>query len=481
VSSERIRFVLNGEIVETAVDDPTRTVLQFLREDLRLTGTKEGCAEGDCGACTVVVAEPGANGEVELKTVNACIQFLPTLDGKELITVEGLSGSNGDLHPVQRAMVDEHGSQCGFCTPGFVMSLFALYRQNDNPSRRDVDDALAGNLCRCTGYRPIVAAARSMHAQRDDWDAAAHAKLLGEVARDGDLAIEHEGRRFFAPARIDAFAEIFEAHPDATILAGGTDIGLWVTKQHRDLDTLIFAGRVAEMLETETSATHLEIGGAVPLARVIPGIVEQYPGFDELFRRFASPPIRNAGTLGGNIANGSPIGDSMPALMVVGATLVLRKGAVEREITLDEFYHDYQVNDLAPGEFVARIRVPLASRDVIVASQKWSKRFDQDISAVCTAYSLELSDGTAKRFRMACGGLAATIRRAAHCESVINGSAWNRDTIEAACEALARDFTPITDMRASADMRLVAAQNLLRRFYLETTGAAPETVYAYGR
>jgi xanthine dehydrogenase small subunit len=481
VASSKIRFVLNREIVETDIDDPTRTVLQFLREDLRLTGTKEGCAEGDCGACTVVVVEPGAGGDIELKTVNACIQFLPTLDGKELITVEGLSGANGELHPVQRAMVDEHGSQCGFCTPGFVMSLFALYRQGDTPTRREVDDALAGNLCRCTGYRPIIAAAQSMHAQRDDWDAAAHASLLHAVAREGDLAIEHQRRRFFAPAGIDAFAALCEQYPDATILAGGTDIGLWVTKQYRELDTLIYAGRVAEMLAVETSGTHLEIGGAVSLAHAIPAIVEQYPGLDELFRRFASPPIRNAGTLGGNVANGSPIGDSMPALMVVGATLVLRKGADEREIPLDEFYHDYQVNDLSPGEFVARIRVPLASRDAIVAGQKWSKRFDQDISAVCTAYSLELSGETVEHFRMACGGLAATIKRASHCEDVINGSTWNEETIDAACKALARDFSPITDMRASADMRLVAVQNLLRRFFLKSTGAAPETVYTYGR
>ncbi|MBT8094327.1 MAG: FAD binding domain-containing protein, partial [Gammaproteobacteria bacterium] len=325
------------------------------------------------------------------------------------------------------------------------------------------------------------AAAQSMHTRRDDWDTAAHARLLNEVARDGDLAIEHDGRRFFAPAGIDAFSSLCEKYPDATILAGGTDIGLWVTKQHRSLDTIIYAGRVAQMLEIETSGTHLEIGGAVPLARAIPAIVEQYPGLDEMFRRFASPPIRNAGTLGGNIANGSPIGDSMPALMVVGATLVLQKGADEREIALDEFYHDYQVNDLSPGEFVARIRVPLRESDAIVASQKWSKRFDQDISAVCTAYRLELSGEMVRDFRMACGGLAATIRRAAHCENVINGSSWNEDTIDAACEALARDFSPITDMRASADMRLVAVQNLLRRFFLETTGEAPETVYSYGR
>ena len=482
MSSNSIRFILNGELVETDVVDPTRTILQFLREDLRLTGTKEGCAEGDCGACTVILVEVDRSGtDVELKTINSCIQFLPTIDGKELITVEGLRGKDGGLHPVQQAMVDQHGSQCGFCTPGFVMSLYALYRSTPNPSRQQIDDALAGNLCRCTGYRPIVAAAQSMHAQSDNWDVREHLDALARVHRDDDFELEAEGRRFFAPVDVASFARIYAQHPDATILAGGTDIGLWVTKQHRELETIIYTGRVAELLETQISDGHLEIGGAVSLTQAIPFILEQYPGLTELFRRFASPPIRNAGTLGGNIANGSPIGDSMPALMVLGASLVLRQGDAERELSLDDFYHDYQVNDLQAGEFVARVRLPLARDGVLVASHKWSKRFDQDISAVCTAYSLELDGDTAIRFRMACGGVAATIRRAERCEKVISGAAWSEETIDKACAALAEDFTPISDMRASADIRLVAVQNLLRRFWLESRGELHETVYTYGR
>ena len=482
MSGNTIRFVLNGEVVETQVVDPTRTVLQFLREDLRLTGTKEGCAEGDCGACTVVVAEVGRDGDgVALKTINSCIQFLPTIDGKELITVEGLRGDDGGLHPVQRAMVENHGSQCGFCTPGFVMSLYALYRAKQNPTRQEIDDALAGNLCRCTGYRPIIAAAQTMHEHKDTWDARQHLDALTKVARDGDLAIEHGGRRFFAPADIQSFARVFEQYPDATILAGGTDVGLWVTKHYRELDTIIYTGRVAEMLNISRGQAQLDIGGAVTFSQAVPVILAEYPGLAELFRRFASPPIRNAGTLGGNIANGSPIGDSMPALMVLGATLVLRKGEEEREIALDNFYHDYQVNDLKPGEFVARILLPLPEKGQVVSSQKWSKRFDQDISAVCTAYRLELDGDRVTSFRMACGGLAATIRRATACEAVINGATWTEATIELACAALAEDFSPISDMRATADMRLLAAQNLLRRFYLETIDEAPETVYTYGR
>ena len=472
MAADSIRFVLNGEVVTADVTDPTRTVLQFLREDLRLTGSKEGCAEGDCGACTVLL---------DGKPINACIQFLPTIDGKELVTVEGLRGPDGALHPVQQAMVAEHGSQCGFCTPGFVMSLYALYCNNDAPTRREIDDALAGNLCRCTGYRPIIAAARAMYQGDEKRLVGAGAEALRKVRRTDDLAIESGGRRFFAPRSIETFAGLLEQYPDATILAGGTDIGLWVTKQYRELGTIIYTGHVEAMTSLETSATHIEIGAAVTLSDAIPAIVAEYPGLDEMFRRFASPPIRNAGTLGGNVANGSPIGDSMPALMVLGATLVLRKGDQERELPLETFYHDYQINDLQPGEFVARVRVPLAEKDVVVGSQKWSKRFDQDISAVCTAYRLKLDGDNVAAFRMACGGLAAIIKRAAACEAAVAGKPWNEATIEAACVALAEDFSPITDARATADIRLLAVQNLLRRFYLETTGEAPETVYTYGR
>ena len=482
MSAATVRFILNGEVVEAEVVDPTRTVLQFLREDMRMTGTKEGCAEGDCGACTVVVIEIDRSGDgLELKTVNSCIQFLPTIDGKELITVEGLRGSEGELHPVQQALVEHHASQCGFCTPGFVMSLYALYRTNDNPSRQEIDDALAGNLCRCTGYRPIIAAAQSMHEQSDDWDAKDHEVQLRAIGRDDSLEINHDGRRFFAPRDISMLAELYECRPHATMLAGGTDVGLWVTKQHRELNTIIYTGRVRELLEQRVSGTHLEIGGAVSLADAIPLIIEHYPCLTEMFRRFASPPIRNAGTLGGNIANGSPIGDSMPALMVLGASLVLRKGVDQRELALDEFYRSYQVNELQPGEFVAAIRIPLPDDGVIASSQKWSKRFDQDISAVCTAYRLQLDGDTVTEFRMACGGLAEIVKRAPACEAAVNGAAWNADTIDSACDALASDFSPITDMRASADMRLVAVQNLLRRFWLETSGEAPQTVYTYGR
>lgn len=496
MKASSIRFLLDGKLIELDNVEPTRTVLQFLREDLGRTGTKEGCAEGDCGACTVVLAELSRDGsDIELRAINSCIQFLPTLDGKELITVESLAPAGAELHPVQRALVRKHGSQCGFCTPGFVMSLFALYKTNASPDRADIDDALAGNLCRCTGYRPIIAAANSMYEEataedKQDWlrqpsgsqqAPADRVARLQALARDDELYIEHAERRFFAPRSIDSLAARLAQYPGATVLAGGTDIGLWVTKQHKELDTVIYTGRVAELQRLTRTTTHLEIGAAVTLTDAIPPIVEQYPGLDEMFRRFASPPIRNTGTLGGNIANGSPIGDSMAALMVVGASLVLRGADQSRELLLEAFYHDYRVNDLAPGEFIERIRIPLSADTATVQSQKWSKRFDQDISAVCTAYYLRLDGDAVAEFRMACGGLAPIVKRAVNCEAAVAGHDWTAANVERACAALQDDFRPISDARATADIRLLAVQNLLRRFFLETQGDAEPTVYRYGR
>lgn len=477
---DTVRFVLDGDVVELRNVDPTRTVLQYLREDRQRTGTKEGCAEGDCGACTVVVAEL-VNGNPQLRAINSCIQFLPTLHGKQLITVESLAGSGHELHPVQQAMISEHGSQCGFCTPGFVMSLFALYENSEQPARPEIDDALAGNLCRCTGYRPIIAAAQAMHKLPRPARQLVEADRIRAMGDDEDLAIGDGNKAFFAPRSTAGLAKLLAQHPDATILAGGTDVGLWVTKQHRQLDTVIYTGRVAEMQAINVSATHIEIGAAVTFTDAMPVIIDHYPDLEELLRRFASPPIRNAGTLGGNVANGSPIGDSMPALMVAGTTVVLHSASGTRELALEDFYIEYQVKDLQPGEFIERLRISLPEDGIVLRSHKLSKRFDQDISAVCTAYRLQLDGDRVASFRMACGGLAATIRRATHCEKALTGQAWNEASIAKGAAALADDFSPISDMRASSDYRLRATQNLLRRFYLETTGEFPQTVYNYGR
>lgn len=488
-----IRFVLDGELIELSDVDPTRTVLQFLREDLRRTGTKEGCAEGDCGACTVVIAELNRDGDdVNVKAINSCIQFLPTLDGKELITVESLNCGNADLHPVQRAMVDCHASQCGFCTPGFVMSLFALYKTNASPTRRQIDDALAGNLCRCTGYRPIIAAAQTMYDSGDsnDWlrqpygqqsPPSDRVERLASISGRGSLKIGNAGRRFYAPATAVELADVLVENSDATILAGGTDVGLWVTKQHRELECVVYTGDVLELLDVNVTTTHIEIGAAVTLSDAVPKILEHYPSLDELFVRFASPPIRNAATLGGNIANGSPIGDSMPALMVLQTSLVLRSAAGQREVLMDDFYKDYMVNDLQPGEFIETIRVPLVEDNSELRSYKISKRFDQDISAVCAAFLLRLDGGQVESIRIAFGGMAATVKCAPKCEQSLNGRTWNDESVQRGMQALADDFVPIDDMRSTADYRLRVAQNLLRRLYLETSGELKESLYAYGR
>lgn len=491
-----VRFVHNGEVVELQNVDPNRTVLQYLREDRGLCGTKEGCAEGDCGACTVVVVDADSSGQrLRTRAINSCIQFLPTLDGRELLTVESLAGTDGQLHPVQKALVDCHGSQCGFCTPGFVMSLFALYKENPAPSRVEVDEALAGNLCRCTGYSPIVDAAVTMYDQAsdaDDWllqsaastagaDEQRRLQAIQSLQSSVALHIEGNGRRFFAPQTEQQLAELVAAFPTATILAGGTDVGLWVTKQLRNLEVVIYTGRVAGLDELATADGILDIGAAVSMTDAMSSIVEHYPDLEELFLRFASPPIRNAATLGGNIANGSPIGDSMPALLALDTELVLRSGDATRTVPLADYYLGYQQTDLQPGEFLQRIRIPLPDNDVQVRSYKVSKRFDQDISAVCTAYFLRLDNGKVSEIRIACGGMAAIPARATQCEQSLLGAEWNESSIARAMAALDKDFSPISDMRASSEYRRQVCKNLLQRFFLESGGADVPRVYSYGR
>ncbi len=480
-----IRFVMGGTMRELRDVDPNRTVLDWLRTAVGRTGTKEGCAEGDCGACSVVLGELDGQS-IRYRAVNACILFMPTLDGKQLITVEDLKRSDGALHPVQQAMVDCHGSQCGFCTPGFVMSLFALFRTTKKPDRQEIDDALAGNLCRCTGYRPIVDAAREMYrAGTDDQFAADEAKtvkLLRGLRRKETLALEHKGRRWFAPTTVEELAKLRQRHPEACIVAGGTDAGLWVTKQHRDLETILYTGNVAALKRVRVTAKAIEIGAAVTCSDAMGVIAGAYPAFGELLRRFGSVQIRNSATLGGNVANGSPIGDSMPALIALGATVVLRKGAARRELALEDLYLGYRETAMKRGEFVEAVRLPKPSADASFGAYKISKRFDQDISAVCGAFGLVRDGDRVRDIRICYGGMAATPKRAAGCEAALRGETWSEDTVATAARALAQDFSPISDMRASGRYRELVARNLLHRFWLETSGGhAPETLALYGR
>ena len=470
---DSIRFILDGAVTEVDEVEPTRTVLQYLREDLRRVGSKEGCAEGDCGACTVVVAELDGEG-LRYRAINACIQFLPTLDGKALFTVESLKAADGTLHPVQQSLVDYHGSQCGFCTPGFVMSMFALYLENRSPGRAEIDDALSGNLCRCTGYRPIVDACLHMHEYPapDDNEKRLIAQLRGLDRKQG-LSLVHGLSNYHAPLTLDELANLYQQHPDARILAGGTDVGLWVTKQLQELPTIIYLGNVAELRQVRAATDAIEIGAAVTLTDAFAALQPHYPEFDEMFRRFASVPVRNAGTLVGNIANGSPIGDSMPALIAIDARVRLRCGQDSRELALEELYLDYMQNALRPGEFVEAVVIPSPRADVQLRCYKLSKRFDQDISAVCAVFALRLDGDEVADVRIALGGMAAIPKRARQTEDYLRGEPWNESTLVTAGQKLAADFTPLSDMRASADYRGRVTANLLHRFYLETRSNEP--------
>ncbi|HJV43092.1 xanthine dehydrogenase small subunit [Caulobacter sp.] len=467
---EVIRFLLDGEVQEVRGANPTTTLLEHLRGPLRRTGTKEGCAEGDCGSCTVLVGEAeSANGEggVAWRAVNACIQFLPMLHGKALITVESLA-KDGALHPVQEAMVDKHGSQCGFCTPGIVMSLYGRAigaKGADGP----VGEVLAGNLCRCTGYGPIIDVAKTLAAET------APMADLSMVRDETMLALSFQDeihgvvREWFSPRTVDELAEVYMAHPDATIVAGATDVGLWVTKQRRPMPALISVSEVAELRTLEETSQALRIGAGVRYVDAIAAVAKLYPDLGAMMRRLGSAQVRNSGTIGGNIANGSPIGDMPPALIAAGATLVLRRGETRRESPLEAFFLDYGKQDRRPGEFVEAVVVPKPAAGRIFKVFKLSKRFDQDISAVCGAFSIAVEDGVVTDARIAFGGMAGTPRRAPGCEAALVGQPWTEPTVETAMAALDADYAPMSDMRASAAYRALAARNMLRKVFLETT------------
>ncbi len=463
---ETIRFLLDGQVQTVRGVDPTRTLLEHLRGDLRRTGTKEGCAEGDCGSCTVLVGEPDGEGVV-WRAVNSCIQFLPMLHGKALVTVESLA-RDGALHPVQQAMVDKHGSQCGFCTPGIVMSL---YGKAVGASGTDAPPAevLAGNLCRCTGYGPIIEVAKAIEAEpapEVDFSAVSDETML-DLSHDDP--VQGVTRRWLAPRSLHQLAQAFTEHPDATIVAGATDVGLWVTKLRKPLTTLIDIGQVAELKAIEQIEGGVRIGAGVRYVDAMETLSGLYPELGAMMRRLGSTQVRNSGTIGGNIANGSPIGDMPPALIAAGATLVLNHGGERREMPLEAFFIDYGKQDRRPGEFVEAVIVPAPTPDLIFKVFKLSKRFDQDISAVCGAFAMTLDGGVVTSARIAFGGMAGTPKRASACEAALIGQAWSEATVEVAMAALDTDYTPLSDMRASAAYRALTARNMLRKVFIETT------------
>ncbi len=471
-----IRFVRNGRVVELADLRPDMMLLDYLRLTERATGTKEGCGEGDCGACTVAVGRL-RGGKLVYDPVNACIQLVGQVDGCEVVAIEDLAEDDGTLHPVQAEMVERHGSQCGFCTPGMVMSMFALYQASDGPvARGTVNDWIAGNLCRCTGYRPIVDAAVAACARpRGD----SHRRtaedmtgLLGFLADGEDIFIGNAERFFAAPVTLDALAALYAANPDATIVAGGTDVGLWITKQLRDLRKIIHIGRVAELHEIEDTGRELLIGAGATYAEAEPHLAALDPDIGELLRRLGSKQVRASGTVGGNVANGSPIGDTPPVLIALGSAVALRHGTEVRALPLEDFYIEYGKQARLPGELLTGLLVPRLGPEHVFRCYKVAKRFDQDITAVLGAFRFTIGDGERiTDVRIAFGGMAGIPKRATATENELRGlplrdsTAWAR-----AFAALRADFTPLDDHRASARYRTETAHALLGKALIEAAG-----------
>jgi xanthine dehydrogenase small subunit len=481
-----LRFVLNGEDMALKDVAPDETLLDFLRLRRSLKGTKEGCAEGDCGACTVLVGRLSA-GRLVYESVNACIRFLGSLDGTHVVTVEHLAGTDGHLHPVQQAMVDFHGSQCGFCTPGFVMSLYGLWMKSPDPSNAEIEKALQGNLCRCTGYEAIMRAARAIStygkASKDPLLAERKAIVARLTAlRDGArVEIGSEKHRLIVPADVEDFARLRDALREATVVAGSTDVGLWVTKHMRDITPVIFIGGLEGLQSITEEKGVITIGAGVTYTDALGTLSKRIPALGPLIERIGGEQVRNMGTIGGNIANGSPIGDTPPPFIALGATLTLRKGGRRRAVPLEKFFIAYGKQDRRPGEFVESVSIPVPARSEKFAVYKITKRRDEDITAALGAFWLVLAkDGTVKDIRIAYGGMAATPKRASAVEKALIGKAWTEETVQAAMQKYAEDFAPLTDMRATAEYRALAARNLLLRFYVETTGTkAPVQVSRY--
>lgn len=448
----KIEFLLNGETTRVEVNNPTHTLLDYLRETEKLTGTKEGCNEGDCGACSVMVTD--ADGA---KALNACILFLPQLNGKSVRTVEGLAAPDGTLHPVQHHMIEQHGSQCGFCTPGFVMSMAAAH-QNGATNH---DDVLAGNLCRCTGYAPIIRAA----------DAAAKDPKPKHLKADKpSKTVTLQSDAAFVPKSSDELADWYVENPNATLIGGATDVGLWVNKDLRELAPVAFVGQIEDLRGVEVSDGGIAFGAAVTLSQLHQTVARKYPSFAELIRRYGSTQVRNAATIGGNIANGSPIGDGPPALIALGAQLYLRRGDDFRNMPIEDFFIAYGKQDRAEGEFVIGVAIP--DQPDNLKCYKISKRFDQDISALCGCFNITRKGDKVTDARIAFGGMAATPKRAEHVENALIGQPWTQETITAAKAEFAKDYQPISDLRASATYRAQTAQNLLQRYFDETQGHA---------
>ena len=466
--SNIVKFIHSGRIIEIRNPDPNETLLNFVRTKLKKTGTKEGCAEGGCGACTVVLAEL-KNNDINYTTVNSCITFLPTLSGKQLILVEDLISKENLLHPVQEAMVKYHGSQCGFCTPGFIMSLFSMFKNYFKLTEDVIKDSIAGNLCRCTGYQPIIKAAKSLrtknkidHFYKDKKKTISQLKKIGNKS----IAIYRKDKKYFAPRYVSELKKILKRNINSQLLSGGTDLSLLVTKDRKDLNSIIYMNSIKELNYIKNNKEFIEVGAATSLTAFELYIKKYYPDFNKILKRYGSTQIRNVATIAGNIATASPIGDNLPLLLALDSKVVVQGIKKRKILPINNFFINYRKTKLKVGQFIHSIRIPIFNNNIFKA-YKISKRFDDDISSVCAAFNLIIENKKIKDIKIAYGGMAAVPKRATNCEKVLLNSSITKEVIDKAKNALEKDFTPISDMRASGKYRKIIAKNLLEKCFLE--------------
>ena len=468
MATQKVQFLFSGKIFELNNPDPNQTLLNFIRTELKKTGTKEGCAEGGCGACTVVIGEL-KNNKIIYKAINSCITFVPYLHGKQLLVVESLSNTNGSPHPVQDAMVKFHGSQCGFCTPGFVMSLFSMYKNHSTYSSELIMDAISGNLCRCTGYRPIIDAAKSLNKIKNVDSFSKNKKNLIKILKkinSKNLSIINNGKKYFSPNNIRELKKIIQKNPKAHFLSGGTDLSLIVTKERKDIDTIIDLKSISELDFIKTSKNYIEVGAVTPLIKFEKFILKYYPDFNSVLKRYGSIQIRNVGTIGGNIATASPIGDTLPILLSLNANIIIEGKNKKKNIPIQNFFQSYRKTKLKKGEFIYSIKIPIYKKNIFKA-YKISKRFDDDISSVCASFNLQIINKKIKNIKIAFGGMAEVPKRAINCEKNLNNKNLSLISFERAKNYLEKDFKPIDDMRATKEYRMEIAKNLLIKCFLE--------------
>ncbi len=468
MTSNIIKFVYGNQIIQIHNPDPNETVLSYIRTKLRKTGTKEGCAEGGCGACTIVLGEL-KKGRIIYKAINACIAFIPTLAGKQLVLVEKLVSDDGSLHPVQEAMVNYHGSQCGFCTPGFVMSLFAMYKNYSFFEDNVIKDSISGNLCRCTGYRPIIDAAKSLNKiSKFDFfkkNQQRFISLLKKIKHE-NIVISNKNKKYFAPSNVNELIKTLKQYPNSKLLSGGTDVSLVVTKERKDLDSLIYMNSIDELNYIRKNDNYIEVGATTPLIDFESYIKKYFPDFAQILKRYGSTQIRNVCTIAGNIATASPVGDTLPLLLSLDSQIIIKDKDKTKILPLNGFFINYRKTKLKRGQFIHSIRIPLLLKNIFKA-YKISKRIDDDISSVCASFNVEFKNNKVKKIRIAYGGMANIPKRAINCEKILLNSSLSDNIVNKAKKSLEKDFKPITDTRASQKYRMEVAKNLLEKCFLE--------------